>query len=179
VSFRVIEGDLFAVGAEVLVCPTNAVGVMGAGLALEFSRRFPGLCPLYRGACDRREHDAAHPVVWTGPLSSAADLMYGPGGGRWPIVVCVATKRHWRDPSRLPDVAVGLRALRELLPRLGARMVALPALGCGLGGLCLDDVQVLMEAAFADVPADVVLVLPPGSATPADEARPSQAAESP
>ena len=35
------EGDIFASRAQALVNPVNCTGVMGAGLALAFKRRFP------------------------------------------------------------------------------------------------------------------------------------------
>ena len=34
-------GNIFDSGADVLVCPVNCVGVMGAGLAKQFAKRMP------------------------------------------------------------------------------------------------------------------------------------------
>ncbi len=33
-TIEILTGDMFASGADSLVCPVNCVGVMGAGLAL-------------------------------------------------------------------------------------------------------------------------------------------------
>ena len=162
----ILHGDLLACGEPVLVCPTNGVGVMGAGLAKAFAHRFPGLESLHLSACRRREHDAGHPIVWHGPWSSGSDAMYGPGGGRWPVVVCVATKRRWQEPSRLADVADGAAALKRLCAANGWRRIAVPALGCGLGGLSLDAVLPILKATFADDAVHAVLVLPLSAPTP-------------
>jgi O-acetyl-ADP-ribose deacetylase (regulator of RNase III) len=48
-TFR--SGDLFDSTAVALVNPVNCVGVMGAGLALEFKRRFPAAFVDYQAAC--------------------------------------------------------------------------------------------------------------------------------
>lgn len=52
---EIVKTDLFVTPADAFVIPVNCVGVMGAGLALQFRRRFPeGFVP-YREACDRGE----------------------------------------------------------------------------------------------------------------------------
>src|SRR5215218_6932182 len=48
---EVRTGDLFTSSAHTLVNPVNTVGVMGAGLAAEFRRRFPDLDADYRRRC--------------------------------------------------------------------------------------------------------------------------------
>ena len=51
------------------------------------------------------------------------------------FVVNFPTKRHWRDRSRIEDIAAGLDDLAGILDRRAIRSVAVPPLGCGLGGL--------------------------------------------
>lgn len=50
-SYREIEGNLFASGAQALVNTVNCVGFMGKGVALEFRRRFPAMFDEYHRAC--------------------------------------------------------------------------------------------------------------------------------
>lgn len=64
------------------------------------------------------------------------------------------TKRHWRDSSRIEDVESGLVALVETIAEHGMRSIAVPALGCGLGGLAWMDVRPRIERALGVV-ADV------------------------
>lgn len=132
---HVTHGDLFGSDDPVIVCPTNSVGVMGAGLAKAFANRYPDLRAAYAEACRQGMHDAAHPLLWQGP-------------GR--LVACVATKRHWRDASHLDDVRIGAQALKAILVQHGWTRVSLPALGCGLGGLNWADVHQVLADVFAD-----------------------------
>jgi O-acetyl-ADP-ribose deacetylase (regulator of RNase III) len=76
--------------------------------------------------------------------------------------VNVPTKRHWRDRSRIDDVASGIVALVEEVRRRGIRSIAVPPLGCGLGGLDWADVRPRIEAAFDNVDVDVRLYAPAG-----------------
>nr|WP_211192517.1 macro domain-containing protein [Actinoplanes sp. TBRC 11911] len=71
------------------------------------------------------------------------------------------TKGHWRSASRLPDIAAGLESLVAVVGELGIGSVAVPALGCGLGGLAWADVRPLIESAGARLPGVRVVVHPP------------------
>jgi O-acetyl-ADP-ribose deacetylase (regulator of RNase III) len=60
-------------------------------------------------------------------------------------VINFPTKRHWRDRSRMEDVDAGLRALVAVVRERGIRSIAMPALGCGLGGLRWGEVLVMQQ----------------------------------
>lgn len=124
-----VTGDLFESDCRVLVNAVNCVGVAGAGLALQFKRHFPEQVNEYVAFC--RAGRMRPGVVHDAAL---------PDGRR---IVSVPTKRHWRDHSSLDDVAVGLRALALYCRETGMESIAVPALGCGLGGL--PQVQVARE----------------------------------
>lgn len=146
-------GDIFESGADLLVCPVNCVpGVMGAGLALAFARRWPGL---------RRRHST---LARDGRLTVGLAPIVGEVGRDFCLF---PTKRHWRMPSRLDDVALGLDGLRielanhRAMPRRRALdSIAIPALGCGLGGLDWADVRPLIVEALAALPLRVMLYPP-------------------
>lgn len=129
----------------------NCVGVMGKGLALEVKRRFPKVFADYRYACEVG-------LVAPGRVFISATGLLPPEGPRF--VANLPTKRHWREPSRLNDIALGLADLVRLLPMLGVRSVAVPALGCQNGGLSWSDVRPLIETSLADSPM-LVSVYPP------------------
>lgn len=61
------------------------------------------------------------------------------------------TKRYWRDPSRLDDIMIGLNALVAEIRRLDLHSLAVPAPGCGNGGLDWAGGRSRMEAALANV----------------------------
>lgn len=115
------QGNLLESAAQGLVSPVNCVGVPGAGLARQFKERWPVQVEEYVTFC--REGRMKPGLVHDALL---------PDGRR---ILSIATKRHWRDNSRIEDVDRGLAALKEYLDETGPISVALPALGCGLGGL--------------------------------------------
>lgn len=141
--------DLFESGAEMLVNTVNTQGVMGAGLALQFKRRFPRMFEAYRANC----HDGLVRVERIDAHLVAAD----PAGRR--IVANFPTKDHWRDPSRLEWIEAGLTDLVALVSRTGVRSVAMPPLGCGLGGLDWTAVRPLVIESMRPVSTAGVEVL--------------------
>lgn len=76
-------------------------------------------------------------------------------------VINFPTKRHWRGKSRLADIESGLRALVDEVRRLGIRSIAIPPLGCGLGGLDWTDVRPRVEAALSEIPDVRAIVFEP------------------
>jgi O-acetyl-ADP-ribose deacetylase (regulator of RNase III) len=132
-----IQGNLFDAPVEALVNPVNTVGAFGKGLALEFHHRIPENTHAYLNACE------------TGTLGTGRVLVVDRGVGQSPRwIINVATKKHWRHPSRLEYVRSGLDALIASLQEHHISSVAVPALGCGLGGLRWQDVRPLIEVAF-------------------------------
>jgi O-acetyl-ADP-ribose deacetylase (regulator of RNase III) len=76
-------------------------------------------------------------------------------------VINFPTKRHWKGKSRMEDIEAGLPALVEEVRRRGIRSIAVPPLGCGLGGLAWREVRPRIERAFQDVPNVRVLLYEP------------------
>jgi O-acetyl-ADP-ribose deacetylase (regulator of RNase III) len=76
-------------------------------------------------------------------------------------IINFPTKRHWRDRSRIEDIQSGLKALIDNVHRLGIRSVALPPLGCGLGGLNWRNVRPMIENSFSELPDVRVLLFQP------------------
>lgn len=54
------------------------------------------------------------------------------------------TKKHWRDPSYLRHISTGLIDLAHEYRSLGMESIAVPPVGCGLGGLDWDEVKPLV-----------------------------------
>ena len=144
---RGTDQSIFDSQSPVLVNPVNCVGVMGAGLALSFKQRFPQIDAPYRKACE------------TGELAIGRPLWISVGT-RW--IVCLPTKDDWRQPSTLPYVRLALRGLVIGMRERHLTSVALPAIGCGLGGLSWDDVQLEIRQAFEGSDATVWVHPPKG-----------------
>jgi O-acetyl-ADP-ribose deacetylase (regulator of RNase III) len=143
-------GDLLKADAEALVNPVNTVGVMGAGLALQFRTAYPDNYRAYRNACGSGELWPGRVFVWERGRTDAPRF-----------IVNFPTKTHWRLPSLLPDIAEGLRDLRQVIADYEMRSIAVPALGCGLGGLGWDEVYPLIKAHLGNLEGVQVLVYPP------------------
>ncbi|MBI2502148.1 MAG: macro domain-containing protein, partial [Candidatus Latescibacteria bacterium] len=86
-------------------------------------------------------------------------------------IINFPTKRKWREKSRLEDIESGLKGLIVEVRRLGVSSIAVPPLGCGLGGLNWEEVRPLIEQAFAELP-DVQVALFEPTGTPDAKAMP-------
>lgn len=129
-----VTGDLFTAKAQVLVNPVNCVGVMGKGLALEFKRRFPWIMFEYERIC--RERRLQPGMVWQlwPPTNSVYDECD-------PSVLLFATKGHWKCASQLEWIRKGLAEISALFWTESIKSLAMPWVGCGLGGLDKKDVK--------------------------------------
>jgi O-acetyl-ADP-ribose deacetylase (regulator of RNase III) len=150
-----VTGNLLEADVDALVTTVNTKGVMGKGVALRFRRAYPDNYKAYRAACAAGNVRLGRMFVFdTGRL------------GRPRYVINFPTKDHWRSRSRLTDIEVGLGDLRRVLAELGVQSVALPPLGCGLGGLRWSEVRPRIEAALADLPVRVFVFEPHGAPAP-------------
>jgi O-acetyl-ADP-ribose deacetylase (regulator of RNase III) len=76
-------------------------------------------------------------------------------------IINFPTKRHWRDKLKIEDVQTGLKALVAEVQQLGITSIAIPALGCGNGGLDWLEVKPLIESAFAELAEVKAIVFEP------------------
>lgn len=121
---ELVTGNMFDIDADVLVNTVNCVGVMGCGVALEFKNRYPKMFQSYKRMCNRK----------TNTLLPGMIQEYKTQDGK--TVLNFATKNHWRNQSQYSYIESGLRKLRTWLSGCkSGTVIALPALGCGHGGL--------------------------------------------
>ncbi|MFD3593194.1 macro domain-containing protein [Nocardia sp. NPDC058640] len=146
------SGDLLAADVEALVNAVNTVGVMGKGIALQFKQAYPAMFREYARAARAGEVQIGAMRVWATGATS------GPR-----FIINFPTKRHWRSPSSLAHVAAGLPALAQTIEENEIRSVAIPALGCGYGGLDWASVEPLIHQTLAPLSTlvDIQLYPPP------------------
>lgn len=137
-------GNMFHGNHDVLVCPVNMVGTMGKGLALYFSRAFPGLLQTYKGACRKEQFRNFQSVLVRGK----------------PSVLLFPTKVHWMHDSKLSWINQGLANLRSLCETEGITDIGMPPIGCGNGHLDFADVKFLVYHHFENSPVRVHLYSP-------------------
>lgn len=151
-------GDIFREKADAIVNTVNCVGVMGRGIALQFKKRFPENFKIYETACKRKE------VVPGKMFVHETGSMFGPQ-----YVINFPTKRHWRGASRIEDIESGLQDLAEVIAMLNIKSIALPPLGCGLGGLDWHEVRARIESTLSQLSNVEIIVFEPKGAPEADK----------
>ncbi len=150
---EITRGNLLEAKAEALVNTVNCVGNMGKGIALQFKKAFPENFNSYERACRAKDVRPGRMLVFE------TCSMFNPK-----YIINFPTKRHWRDKSRLEDIEVGLQALVEKVQKLEISSVAVPPLGCGLGGLDWGTVRSMIEKTFAELPEVRVFLFEPAGA---------------
>ena len=147
------DSDLFLSKADALVNPVNCKGVMGKGIALEFKKRFPECVLPYKTAVASR--NLAPGTLLYVRLIVYTDLFFA----KKPAVILFATKDHWRDKSQIEWIDRGLSSLRNHYRQWQIDSIALPQVGCGLGGLPWTEVKQLIEQYLSSEPVDVEVYL--------------------
>jgi O-acetyl-ADP-ribose deacetylase (regulator of RNase III) len=146
-GIRYVErGNIFHSTAQVWVCPTNAGGVMGNGLARAFRDRVPDLFHAYRRHCSKHLPKLMVPFVFEAEKC---------------IVYCLHTKRKWWEDSSTAIVRDGLLKLIAWCQQEKIESVAIPALGCGKGGLeFYRDVKPIIHELLKESNMDVTVYCP-------------------
>ena len=163
-NISVINGDMFFSTLQTLTISVNLQGVMGKGLASRAKYQFPDVYVAYQDACRSRHITATKPYLYKreGSLDEeladfGADLTT-PNAVKWFLLF--ATKRKWRENSRLEDIEGGLDWVQRNFKKQGIQSLAMPALGCGLGGLDWKDVGPLMCKYLHGIGIPVAIYLP-------------------
>ncbi len=147
------HSDIFHSTADALINPVNCKGVMGKGIAKEFRIRFAECMHPYKEACMNGKLILGRLMICH--LDVQLDLF------EWktPHIILFPTKNHWRGKSRLEWIDMGLAYLKSHYQQWELKSVAMPPLGCGLGGLYWQDVQPLVEKHFSNEPLEIEVYL--------------------
>lgn len=141
-------GNILEDESEALVNAVNCVGIMGSGIALQFKNAFPANYKAYREACAEKRVKLGQMFIYFNDDDPS-------------FIINFPTKDHWKDKSKLVDIEQGLSALAETIKVLPIPSVAIPALGCGLGGLDWKDVKPLIEKMAHKLPDVEITVYEP------------------
>lgn len=139
--FELTQGDLLKADAEALVNTVNTEGIMGKGIALQFRKLFPDNYREYKKACQDGTVQPGKMFIYYYSLFNNPKY-----------IINFPTKRHWRSKSKIEDIDAGLQSLVNEVKNLGITSIAVPPLGCGLGGLSWEVVRERMRLAFAQLP---------------------------
>jgi O-acetyl-ADP-ribose deacetylase (regulator of RNase III) len=128
------SGNILDEQAEAIVNTVNCVGIMGRGIAAQFKRVYPENFKRYAAACKNKEVQPGRMFVVR--ISQLTNPQY---------IINFPTKRHWKGKSRIEDIVIGLESLGEQIEKLSLKSIAIPPLGCGLGGLDWNEVKPLIQ----------------------------------
>ena len=127
------------------VCNTvNCVGVMGTGIALEMSKRFPHIVKPYKDLCRLG-------------VFSPGDVFVSKSS---PIILNVFTKDHWKNPSQYRWVYRACNELRVKIEQFQLTTTLIPALGCGNGGLSWIVVETILKRVMHDIKSNIIVFGP-------------------
>lgn len=124
-----IQGDIFESKLQTIVNTVNCYGVMGKGIALEFRKRYPDMFEVYKKQCEDK-------LIKPGIL-----YLYKKST---PWILNFPTKNHWRYPSKLEYIKIGLEKFSKTYEAKKIKSIAFPQLGTHNGGLNWHDVRKIM-----------------------------------
>lgn len=144
-------GDLFEqIDAEGFAHGVNSKGVMGAGIAPQFKYRWPEMYRQYRLQCQAGLLSRGKVFTW---LSAGPD----------PTVIFNLVTQN--SPGSNATYTALERCLTQMITigeRLALDSIALPRIGCGIGGLYWPRVKGIIEAFAQDTDLTITVVSRPG-----------------
>ncbi len=165
-----IKGDMFNSNMQTLTISVNTKGVMGKGLASHAKYLFPDVYVQYQDMCRNRRLKVGKPVVVKSRYSIKfvmADAVVDDGRSAWFLLF--ATKKDWREKTKLSYITDGLDYVYKNFKKWELSSLALPALGCGLGGLDWKDVGPLMCQSLDELGIPISIYLPNDKDVPLDQ----------
>lgn len=107
-NISLIDGDMFFSNLQTLTINVNLQGIMGKGLASRAKYQFPDVYVAYQDVCRAKRITATKPYLYKRESSLDEELsdigapIVAPNAVKWFLLF--ATKRHWKDNSRLDDI---------------------------------------------------------------------------
>lgn len=120
---EIVTGDLFESKSQTIVNTVNCVGVMGKGIALEYKIRYPKMFIRYKELCDKK-------------FLKIGSLWIYKTKDKW--VLNFPTKDHWRNPSKIEYLKLGLEKFVSTYKAKGITSISFPLLGASNGGIPKD-----------------------------------------
>lgn len=137
-NFKYKTGDMFQSNATYFVNAVNTVGTSGKGLALQVKRLYPESVVEYEKACKTGNFKVGDVLI--APTNDGKHIIHFP------------TKKHWKNQSQYQYIEEGLDALHLLCLEIpNGAIIAIPQLGCGLGGLDWSRVHKLIVTYLSDI----------------------------
>lgn len=128
-------GSLFDTDAHCIGHGVNCVGVMGAGIAKQFRERYPQNYLNYKHRCDK---GVFYPgAVYAFPFEKVEPTRY---------IFNIASQNQPGPNATYSALFNGCNTAANRAAGFGYDRIAIPQIGCGIGGLQWDNVKTLLEA---------------------------------
>jgi O-acetyl-ADP-ribose deacetylase (regulator of RNase III) len=150
VTVEYCTGDLFEQGFTAYAHGANCAGRMGAGVAREFRRRWPGMYDDYRQHCQAGLLQPGSLHYWTAPDRT------------W--IVNLATQDRPGKRARLDWVRESVTNMLTIAEQRGMGEIGMPRIGAGIGGLAWANVATVLEDVAGGSAVRLVVVSLPGTA---------------
>ena len=170
------KGDMFFSKMKTFTVSVNTVGIMGKGLASRAKYQFPDVYVLYQDLCRQKKLKMGTPFLYKREenfersLSEDTQTFITENGNRWFLMF--PTKNHWKEDSPIEGIEKGLQWLLNNYKDLKIESIALPSLGCGLGGLDWKDIGPLMCKYLAQMDIQSCIYLPIERQIPSEQLNP-------
>ena len=149
------DGNIFLTNNQTIVITVNCVGVMGKGIALVAKHFSPDAYEYYRDLCEKDEVHMGVPVLYDKYSNSLQTT-----DKEYKKLLLFPTKQHWKMPGDIVSIEKGLQWLVDNYKKCGIKSLAIPALGCGNGGLEWRDVGPLLYKYLGKMNIPVQIFLP-------------------
>jgi O-acetyl-ADP-ribose deacetylase (regulator of RNase III) len=149
--FTETTGDLFALDVDAIGHGCCMRGVMGAGIAKEFSSRWPEMFYAYKALCRSGDFSLGSYMRYEVPV----DPQTSP---RLEFVYNLCTQVASGADARLDAIDAAVRSALVDAAERRIWSLALPQIGCGIGGLQWPDVRTVLAAAADGSPVELIAV---------------------
>lgn len=129
---QVVEGNVFEVGAPAIGHGVNVRGVMGAGVAVGFRNSFPEMHAEYQLRCATGELEPGEVFHWVEEESGLH-------------IFNLASQDEPGPNARLEWLVASAGRALSIADEYGVPYIAIPQIGCGIGGLEWEDVKRSLE----------------------------------
>lgn len=140
------SGNIFDLRVDAITHGCNCEGYMGAGIAKEFKERYSDMFREYQQYCK------------LGMFKPGQVHFYRSLDGSKPHVINIATQETRKSGAKIDYIRAGLKEIEKNYQVWGLRTLAMPKIGCGLGGLKWDEVKTLIYDIFTESTLEVVVV---------------------
>lgn len=142
------EGDLFDAHTFAIGHGVNCRGLMGAGIAKAFRSRYPKMYWEYRLLCEE------------GLLKPGQIFPWAAGN---PVVINIASQEYPGPDAKIHWLEHGIESALQYCRERELESLAIPRIGCGIGGLKWLDVHDALLRADGEYPDVRLEVWTPGS----------------